>query len=444
LRCLEAVVLTGLINALPVIAAENRSLTPTLDMAQQVSLEKRELRIFAMPQLQLGLKETEDAYRKSHLAQYPDGRKTLENAARAMALSSIQYALVEDPAHPQMMWVCNQPHSWQGVSVPGSGYGIDNPDNLYRWVAVDSGSKYEITGKRSGDGPAQESFTVYSAIPGTGAQNREGSPLVGALMDNDIKFAPDGSFTVTVGSEAAMPGGSHLEVKPGAKLMIVRDTLTDWNKQFPNRLSIRRVSGPDAPTAPTDAELADRAAAILKTVTPFWLTYFDQTFKKPANTLEQPFARAGGWGFASGGWFDLKDDEALVVTLKTLGASYLGFQTADVWGVAPDYVHLTSSLSDAQTKPSADGSITYVLSSKDPKAWNWIDPKQLHTGLFSVRWQGVPASVTSANDAVVKTEVVKLADLKSLLPADTVWVTPAERAKQRSDRARSYALRLAN
>ncbi len=123
------------------------------------------------------------------------------------------------------------------------------------------------------------------------------------------------------------------------------------------------------------------------------------------------------------------------MTLKTLGASYLGFQTADVWGVAPDYVHFTSSLSAAQAKPNADGTYTYVLSPKDPKVWNWLDTEGLGAGLFTVRWQGVPANVTSA---------VKIADLKMVLPADTAWITATERAKQRSDRAAAYALRLEN
>jgi hypothetical protein len=413
-------------------------------MSAQLSLEKRELRIFATPQLQAELKATEALYQSSSPGKLPAGQKTLKNAARALAIASIQYALVEDPSHPQAMWVSNQPHDWRGVKVPGSGYGIDNPDNFYRWIAVDGESRYEISGKRTGSGPAQESFTLYSEIPGMGAQNREGSPVVGALMDKDITFAGDGTFTIAVDSDATPSGAGHLRTKPGVKLMIVRDTLTDWTTQFPNRLTIRRISGPPEERARTDGELADRAAAILKATAPFWLAYFDQTFKKPANTLEAPFARAGGWGFASGGWFQLEDDEALVVTLKTLGASYLGFQTADVWGVAPDYVHFTSSLSAAQAKPNADGTYTYVLSPKDPKVWNWLDTEGLGAGLFTVRWQGVPANVTSAADAFVGTRVVKIADLKMVLPADTAWITATERAKQRSDRAAAYALRLEN
>ena len=47
--------------------------------------------------------------------------------------------------------------------------------------------------------------------------------------------------------------------------------------------------------------------------------------------------------------------------------------------------------------------------------------------MFEVRWQGVPASVTSAADAIVKCERVKMADLKKALPVDTAWVTRAER-----------------
>ncbi len=438
----------AVIGAMMVTAGANGSqgaTTPVLDMKTQIALEKRELRILAMPQIQEQLKLGRELYRKSHLAQFPDGAKTLDNAVRAIVLSSIQFTLIDDPARPQILWGVNQPHSWAGISVPGSGYGVDNPDNLYRYIAIDGESRYEISGRRTGKGPAQESFTLYSSIPGTGAQNKEGSSVVGALMDDGIKFADDGSFTITIDSDPATPGASHLQSKPGAKLLNIRDTMADWTTQFPNRLSIRRLSGPPAPAAASDTELADRAAAIAKTVLPYWLTYFDQNnYKNPPNTIEPPFVRGGGWGFAAGGWFQLKDDEALIVTLKTLGVSYLGFQATDVWSVAPDYIHDTSSLTNMQAKPNADGTYTYVLAPNDPNVWNWLDTGHLHVGMFNARWQGVPASVTSAADAVVKMSVVKIADLKAALPAETVWVTPAERKTQQSDRAAAYALRLAN
>jgi hypothetical protein len=41
-------------------------------------------------------------------------------------------------------------------------------------------------------------------------------------------------------------------------------------------------------------------------------------------------------------------------------------------------------------------------------------------------------------------KVMKLAELKKALPAETKWVTPAERKVQLSERLSSYALRLAN
>ncbi len=426
------------------LAAEAHA-RPTLDMGKQLSLEKLELRIFAMPQVQQQLAIGEDLYRHNHLSQTPDGSATLKNAVRAITLSTIQDAILDDPSRPQIMWVSNAPHSWSGVSVPGSGYGIDNPDNLYRYVAVDGDSRYEISGKRTGLGPAQESFVLYSAIPGSGGKNVEGAPIIGAISNKDIDFGRDGSFKIVIDGDAAATGKNHLLAKPGAKLLIIRDTLADWTNQFPNRLSVRRIAGPPAPPQPSEAEIADRSVALAKTVVPFWLDYFDQnTYAKLPNYIPAPFARGGGWGFASGGWYKLQDDEALVVTLKSLGAQYLGFQVTDPWGVAPDYIHHTSSLNASQAKANQDGSLTYVMAATDPGAWNWLNTEGMHTGLFTVRWQGLPDGVTSAGSAILSIKIMKISDLKQKLVPETKWVTPAERQKQEADRAASYALRLAN
>ena len=418
---------------------------PTLDMFDQLSLERHALRVAAMPQVQRQVKLAVETFRNDRLGKTPVGRATLESAATMYSLFAAQIAVLNDPARPKVMWAEQIPHGWHGVRWAGSKWGIDNPDNFYRYIGVDGASHYEIHGQRRGVGPAQQTFLLYSSVPGTIVQNGEGADVIGAIKDDEITFAPDGSFTVTVGPEPAGPGGNHIQSGPDARVIFIRDTMTDWTTQFPNQLRIRRVAGPSAPPVKSDEELAEETVEVLKAEVPYWIRFFEEyNYKYPANTIPPRYARAGGWGHLTTGWFDLEDDEAWVITLDPVSAAYLAFQVADVWGVAAEYVHHTSGLNQSQSKPNADGTYTFVISARDPGVWNWIDTVGMQMGLFTLRWQQLADASQTTDEAIRMCQVVKIADLKNALPKETVWVSAQERKKQQLDRAASFALRFAN
>ena len=93
----------------------------------------------------------------------------------------------------------------------------------------------------------------------------------------------------------------------------------------------------------------------------------------PPNKIFPPLSRIGSWGYLSIGHFVLGDDEAFVVTLDPAGARYVGFELSDAWATPLEFVHHTASLANGQTKPSPDGTITYVTAAKDPGVFNWLD-----------------------------------------------------------------------
>ena len=417
----------------------------TLDMVTQLSHEKRALQILQMPQVQRQIKLTEEMYRNNWLGKTPDGAARLEGAAARFALFSVQLALLNDPARPQILWMNTPRHDWPGVQWPGANWGLDNPDNFYRYMIVDSESRYEISGQRRGPGPVQVTFLLYDAIPGTEKQNLEGALVVASLGTQDIHYEPDGSFLITVGPEPATTGTNHLQSAPKARMIVVRDTLGDWSKEFPNQLRVRRVSGPDAPPLKTDTELAEKTANYLKLETAYWLKWFqDNSYENPPNIVPPLTGRAGRWGQLTTNWFKLKDDEALVLTLHPLSAAYLEVQIADPWTVTPNYVTQTAGLTNFQSNPNNDGTYTFVISPKDPGVWNWVDTDDMHLGTFTLRWQEFADLEGSIEGAIRTTEVIKIADLKKMLPAETKWVTADKRRQQISERAETYELRFAN
>ncbi len=59
------------------------------------------------------------------------------------------------------------PHCWHGFEVHRSGYGIDNPDNVYRHTAVDGQSSFVIHGRMPNGAPLScpSSSTASSREP---------------------------------------------------------------------------------------------------------------------------------------------------------------------------------------------------------------------------------------------------------------------------------------
>lgn len=416
----------------------------TLDMLEQLQLERHSLRILAMPQVQAQKIEAEKLFRASPLAKFPDGNARIELAVNRFVLAAVENSLLNDPARPKIMWVIDEARDWYGVQYPASAWGGKNPDNFSRDTVIDGESRYEITGQRAGSGPAQMTLMLYSAFIGTDAQSVEGAPVIASLVDSNMTFAPDGSYTITIGPEAATPGSNHLQSGPNAKFIHIRNAFSDWTTQRPDQLSIRRVSGPDAKPLRSDAEIADFAVELLKLQVPYWLKFFQKDKAEP-NAVGMFVARPGGWGYISSGMFHLQDDEALVVTVNSLDADYLSIQTSDVWSVPGDYIRHNVSLNKSQAKPGKDGTYTYVVAAKDPGVWNWVDTTGLHDGGFTLRWQGIKGGrVLTKKEVYRDVRLIKISELKSTLPADTAWVGPDARKKQLSDRAESFARRLGN
>lgn len=407
----------------------------------QKELEATVLKVFSSEAVQQQMAASRKVYETDAMGKTPSGRSTLDAALNSISMAMVETAVNGDPARPQAMWVAKAAHSWFGLDVPNSGYGIENPDNVYRHIPMDGSSSYEIRGQLPDQPPAQQSFTLYAVLPGTGKMEKEGSPIIGAL--DEVEVNADGSFTVTVGPEPAAGRPNHIQSKPQTALLIIRDSLTDWNREQPIPLSVHRVKGPAPGPEMTTREMAARAAALIEQTVPFWVNYDNAyVFSKPVNQVSTPRTRGGGWGYSSSGHFKLKDDEALLITLDSMGSKYLGFQLADPWGVALEYVSRTGSLSLAQTRSSADETITYVIAAKDPGVYNWLDSSGLDQGIFAVRWQGVPASVTSAKHAVQQTKVVKLNQLDTVIQDPALWVSSAERKQQLKQRKASYMRRL--
>lgn len=413
-----------------------------LDTRGQLDFEKTVAAVAADPRVRAARADVVAMYRADQQGATRAGRDTMDTAADSITMAATQTVVNDDPAKPHFNWMVTAPHCWHGLDVAGSGYGIDNPDNVHRHAAVDGQSTYVVHGRMPERRPAQLSFVLYGELPGTGAVTREGAPVLASLTSDRMQIDPDGSFTITVGPEPADGRVNHIRTTAQARLLISRDSLNNWAGERPSHLEIERTGGPTAPAPRTREQLATQTAELLRTIGRYWLDW-DNTFiySKAANDVQAPSVRGSGFGFATSGHFALGPNQALVVTLDPVGARYLGFQLTDPWGVAREYVERSGSLNQAQTRPNTDGTITYVISAADPGVWNWLDTSGIDGGMYAIRWQSVPADI-DVTRTVRSARLVDVADLDLELPAETTRVTPAQRVAQLDERAADYAGRL--
>jgi hypothetical protein len=413
-----------------------------LGTADQVRIEALAARVLATPEVQEARREVEDLFHRNPVAATPSGGSTLDEAVRETVYAAVIDTVADDPAHPAAVWTINAPHQWFDQSVPGARYGIDNPDNVYRLVLLDGTAHYEIKGHRRGAGPTQFGFELLDSAPGLRGIGKH----LAFLADSDIKTEADGSFTVAIDPDPAGARPNHIQTTAAAKALLIRDTLSDWGKERPNDLAIRRL-GSVGSESPNVHQLALKAAHNLPTFAAFWLNFRDHALSKNfgghVNAPGKVTPREGGWGFAASGAFQLQPDEALVVTLDTLGAKYVGFQLTDPWAISAEYIHHLGSLNNHQAAANPDGTITFVISAHDPGVGNWLDTSSLSEGFFQIRWQKLSPTI-DASGAVKSAKLVKLADLPHALPSQAGALGAVERGKQIAEREASYAHRLDN
>jgi hypothetical protein len=204
----------------------------------------------------------------------------------------------------------------------------------------------------------------------------------------------------------------------------------------------------EAPSDDYDPNKAPaRAAQLGETIARFFLEHLQHGYFEsgPINTMNPPWAAGSAGGLVSQasslGHYGLAEDEAMIITADPMSAPYVGMQITDIWMLSYEYRTRTSSLNHAQAKLSGDGLYRWVISAADPGVYNWLDGGGQRRGTILLRWHHIPGNIVPGTDKLT-TEIVKLSELRSKLPADTVWLSPAERKEQRAQRLSDYESRV--
>ncbi len=285
--------------------------------------------------------------------------------------------------------------------------GADNPDNHYQSAAIGGRHEYRVWGTRG---------TIHYLGFGTyagqyGSSVRSGQ--TGYLEASSLLIEPDGSFEIRLSCDEQP--GNWLPMEPDTTSLIVRQTFQDRAVETIADLRIERL-GAEGPPSPLTPEFLDRGLAAASAYVAGTASLFcdwAEGFARRVNELPMfdPAVARAAHGDPNicyfHGYWELPDDEALVVEVTPPRCDYWNFQLNNHWMESLDYRYHRIALNHHDARVRDDGSVRIVVAHEDPGVDNWIETAGHRRGTMCLRWIGAdrhPEPVT---------RVVKLAKLRA-------------------------------
>ncbi|AFC50007.1 hypothetical protein [Mycobacterium intracellulare] len=361
-------------------------------------------------------------------------RERFDDAFAEVMFSAAMWSSNQDKLRPKVSCITRLAHPVNGRRIPGSRWGIDNPDSVYRVIPISGDERYEIHGRVGEHRMTENYFTLWDANMGT----------VDVLNGRTMRVDSDGSFTITVDSEPANGRPNHVRSTPAAHEFYIRDVLLDWGRDDPNHLEVQRLGAPASTPARTLDEQAEATAAMMDYFANFTGKLSHGVYKMPANQFNLAWSADKIGAMRNQvyvmGRLDLGPDEAFVVDLNDGGAEYFTVPLSNVWGTTLELVDRTGSLNKAQSVPNQDGTYTYVISPVDPGVANWIDSDGLREAILTLRMAEFGEN-GPREDLGARGRVVKLDRLDAEV-GHLERVSPQQRAAQLAERRKGYLRRL--
>ncbi len=361
-------------------------------------------------------------------------RERFDDAFAEVMFSAAVWSSNQDPLRPKVSCITRLAHPVDGRRVPGSRWGIDNPDSVYRVIPISGDERYEIHGRVGEHRMTENYFTLWDANMGT----------VDVLNGRTMQVDSDGSFTITVDSDPANGRPNHVRSTADAHEFYIRDVLLDWGRDDPNHVEIQRLGGSSGVPARTRDDQAEATAAMMAHFANFTGKLSHGVYKMPPNHFNLAWSADKVGAMRNQvyvmGRFDLAEGEAFVVEVGDGGAEYFTVPLSNIWGTTLELVDSTGSLNKAQSVANDDGSYTYVISPVDPGVANWIDSDGLREGILTLRMaefgKDGPREDLGARGRVITLD--RLDDEVPHLPR----VSAERRATELADRRRGYLRRL--
>lgn len=220
--------------------------------------------------------------------------------------------------------------------------------------------------------------------------------------------------------------GAFLALAPESNRLVIREYFGDWEREYPSTFMLERVDDTERHTEPNieqSGQLLQEMAHQFAQRAPFWNGWVQNSRAKLKNTLRT--LRGNNQGLSNNvygdGWFDIHDDEALLIELPAPEAQLWSFQLGNIWWESIDYVSGLGSINSFQAKADPDGIYRLVIAKADPGLVNWLDTAGRNEGSIMYRYQN------TNTEPEPSTRLVKLSELSAILPASTAKASHADR-----------------
>ena len=174
--------------------------------------------------------------------QYPNGLDAdslaaLDKAVDEYAMGAAFQQQILDSMNPTVVMQVAPPHIWYGQDVAGSRHLVRQPGHHLPL----HGCQQRVPVRRSMAGSHYRKAAARRHIFQRARRGWAGRRV--GPDGNDIEVNPDGSFDITVSTEAS-DEPNHLQLTTDSTLIAARNTLSQLERQDPMSLSIDRVGGP--------------------------------------------------------------------------------------------------------------------------------------------------------------------------------------------------------
>src|SRR5271170_1671794 len=198
--------------------------------ADQAAIERRAFEVLAHPLVKATVEEVRKAWPEL-VKPSAEMTKAFEWAFDEVVYAATIWSLNTDKERPKVITITRLPHKLGNLDIPGSRWGLDNPDTVYRVIPISGDERYVIRGKVGKVRLTENYFSLWDPKMNS----------VAVLNGKDLQLEPDGSFAISVDSEPANGRINHILSAPAAHEFYIRDVVQDWSQEMINELSVERL-----------------------------------------------------------------------------------------------------------------------------------------------------------------------------------------------------------
>ncbi|MFK7974533.1 MAG: DUF1214 domain-containing protein [Halioglobus sp.] len=265
----------------------------------------------------------------------------------------------------------------------------DSPDAIYHTAQISPDFRYEIHGNR-GDANYL-GFMLY------GKQLNGWNRAASNVSSQTLRFDDTGGFTLLLSKNAPEePNPNWLELDDDIHMIMVRQYYHGRDGKAPATLSIRNLDAPAfIPLDDTQIAQGIRSATTFFNETLDGAIALTSMLAKAPNSFDPPTSYSADFGGVFyptldneyyGGWFNLAEDEALIIEGSVPDAPYWALSLQNSWMQSMDYENHPVALNNKQIA-TENGRYRVILAHQKPPQGNWLSTAGKQQGLLSIRYQ---------------------------------------------------------